>query len=226
MNYQILENKIYAFKYFIKGDKMRNIIVVECISTGINFVEDIINRGYNPIALDLKVAETPGGRDFAEFVINDYKRIPYDIEMIYEQETFEETLEEVKKYDPLLIVAGHERGIILATKLSKELGLLGNDVENLPAMTMKDQMQERIAEHGLRSIKGKLVHSLNEAIAFYDNEGLDKVVVKPNYSAGSTNVRICLNRDEMINAVNALFNDINHYGDMLEDLLIQERIKG
>ena len=116
--------------------------------------------------------------------------------------------------------------ISLATKLSKELGLLGNDVENLPAMTMKDQMQERIAEHGLRSIKGKLVHSLNEAIAFYDNEGLDEVVVKPNYSAGSTNVRICLNRDEMINAVNALFNDINHYGDMLEDLLIQERIKG
>ena len=43
---------------------MRNIIIVECISTGINFVEDIINRGYNPILLDLKVADTPEGMDF------------------------------------------------------------------------------------------------------------------------------------------------------------------
>ena len=121
---------------------MRNIIIVECISTGINFVEDILNRGYNPIALDLKVADTQEGRDFAELVINDYKKIPYDIEMIYEGDTFEETLEEVRKYEPLLIVAGSERGVILATKLSHELGLLGNPIENLDAMTLKSKMQE------------------------------------------------------------------------------------
>ena len=54
---------------------MRNIIVVDCISTGKNFVEDIINRGYNPILLDLKVADTKDGRDFAEFVIENYKSI-------------------------------------------------------------------------------------------------------------------------------------------------------
>lgn len=76
---------------------MRNIIIVECISTGINFVEDIINRGFNPILSDLKVSDTQNGRDFAEFVINEYKRIPHDVEMIYEQDTFEETLEEVRK---------------------------------------------------------------------------------------------------------------------------------
>lgn len=205
---------------------MRNIIVVECISTGINFVEDIINRGYNPILLDLKVADTEDGRDFAEFVINDYKRIEHDYEMIYEQDTYEETLEMVREYDPLLIVPGNERGVILATKLSEDLGLLGNPTENLEAMTIKDKMQERIAEHGLRSIKGKVVRSWKEAVAFYDDEGLKEVVIKPNYSAGSANVRVCLNRDELIEAVTHVFDGINYYGDEVDEVLIQERING
>lgn len=33
---------------------MKNIIIVDCISTGINYVEDIINRCYNPVVLEMK----------------------------------------------------------------------------------------------------------------------------------------------------------------------------
>ena len=40
------------------NDEKRNIIVVECISTGINYIEDIINRGYNPIVLEPKMIDT------------------------------------------------------------------------------------------------------------------------------------------------------------------------
>ena len=32
---------------------MRNIIIVELTSTGINYVQDIIDRNHNPIALEL-----------------------------------------------------------------------------------------------------------------------------------------------------------------------------
>ena len=205
---------------------MRNIIVVDCISTGKNFVEDIINRGHNPILLDLKVADTEKGRDFTEFVIENYKTINHDYEMIYEMDTYEETLEMVKEYDPLLIVAGYERGVPLATKLSEDLGLLGNSVENLEAMTDKAKMQERIAEYGLRSLKGKVVNNVKEAIAFYDNEGLEEVVIKPNYGAGSTNIRFCSNRDEMIGEVTNIFDTINPYENMVDKLLIQEKVNG
>ena len=219
MKFNALEKKKFR-------DIMRNIIIVGCISTGINFVEDIFNRGYNPIALDLKVEDTQDGREFAEFVINDYKRIPCEIDMIYEGETFEETLEEVRKYDPLLIVAGHERGVPLATKLSAELGLLGNPVENLEYMTVKDKMQERIAEYGLRSIKGKAVRSLGEAIQFYDKESLKEVVLKPNQSDISTPARVCTSREEMMETVDFLFHNINHYGHRIDEILIQELITG
>ena len=68
--------------------------------------------------------------------------------------------------------------------MANDLDLLCNPIENIEAMTLKDKMQERIAEHGLRSIKGKVVYSLEEAIEFYDSEGLKEVVLKPTYSSG------------------------------------------
>ena len=205
---------------------MRNIIVVECISTGKNFIGDIINRGYNPIVLNLKDSDTEDGKKFGQHVLEEYEKIPYEFNVIYEKDTYEKTLEEVRKYNPLLIVPGNERGVILATKLSNELGLLCNPIENLDAITLKNEMHNRLAEKGLRSIKGKVVHNLDEALEFYDSENLKEVVIKPTYSAGSASVRICLNRDEMINSINQLFDNVNYYGDEIEELLIQERING
>lgn len=205
---------------------MRNIIVVECISTGKNFIGDIINRGYNPVVLNLKDSDTEDGKRFGEHVREEYKLIPYEFDMIYEKGSFEETLEEVRKFNPLLIVPGNERGVVLATRLSHELGLLGNSIENLDAMTLKNEMHERLAQRGLRSIKGKVIHCLDEALEFYDSENLKEVVIKPTYSAGSASVRICLNRDEMIDSINQLFDNVNYYGDEIDELLIQERING
>ena len=205
---------------------MRNIIVVECISTGKNFIEDIINRGYNPVVLHLNDSDTEEGKKFGKHILEEYEAIPYDFEMIYEKDTFEETLEEVKKFDPLFIVPGNERGVILATKLSHELNLLGNPIENLDAMTLKDEMHKRLAQKGLRSIKGKVVRSLEEALDFYDSEGLKEVVIKPVYSAGSASVRICIDRAEMVDSIKHLFDNVNYYGDQIQELLIQERING
>ena len=205
---------------------MRNIIVVECISTGKNYIGDIVNRGYNPIVLHLKDSDTEDGKNFGQHVLEEYSRIPYEFDMIYEKDTFEETLEEVRKVNPILIVPGNERGVVLAARLSHELGLLGNSIENLDAMTLKNEMHKRLAQRGLRSIKGKVIHSLDEALEFYDSENLGEVVIKPTYSAGSASVRICLNRNEMIESINQLFDEVNYYGDELEELLIQERING
>ena len=33
---------------------MRNIIIVQCMSTGINYVQDIIDRNCNPVILEVK----------------------------------------------------------------------------------------------------------------------------------------------------------------------------
>ncbi len=205
----------------------RNIIVVECISTGTNFIEDIINRGYNPIVLEAKIIDTEEGKEYQKMVYDEYKRIKYDFEIIYEQDTYEETLEMVRKLDPLLIVAGSEKGVILTTKLSHDLGLLGNHIENLDAMTLKNEMHNRLKEYGIRYIRGKVVDSIEDAIEYYDSENLKEVVIKPTYSAGSASVRICADKEEMIESLKQMLTDsANYYGEKENKFLIQERING
>ncbi len=205
---------------------MRNIVIVEAGSTGFNFIRDVVNRNFHPIALDMKVDDTKEGKEYKEIVHESYANIDAEYEIIYEKDTYEETLEMVREYDPLLVIPGSEMGVRLATRLANDLDLLCNPIENLDAITLKDKMQEKIAEKGLRHIKGRVVTSVEEAIEYYDEEGLSEVVVKPVYSAGSVGVRICLNKEEMIESLNNLFDDTGLYGNVLTEIVVQERIKG
>ena len=205
---------------------MENIIIVECMSTGINFIQDIVDRNYHPIVLDTKPVDNEIGRIYAHHKQEDLKLITEEYTLITEKDSYEETLEMVKKFNPVLILPGTEKGVVLATRLSNDLNLLGNSYDNIDAMTLKDKMQERIREHGLRSIKGQVVHSLEEAIDFYDRENLKGVVIKPIYSAASSSVKICLNKEDMINNIKALFEDYNCFGNENTELLIQEYIDG
>ena len=68
---------------------MRNIIVVEAVSTGYNFVEDIYRRGYNPVILE--------PLDPSDDIIAK-RRTGYELlyrlpEIIKEADSFEETVE-------------------------------------------------------------------------------------------------------------------------------------
>jgi len=206
---------------------MRNIIIVQCMSTGKNYVQDIIDRNCNPIVLEMKpFGDSEDALVYQEEVKREYEFIENDFDLIYEKDTYEETLEMVRKFNPLVIVPGTEDGVILATKLANDLNLLCNPIENIDAITLKNEMQNRLVKNNLRSIKGQVVRSLDEAIEYYDKENLKEVVVKPVYSAASVGVRLCSDRQEMIDAVKEVFNLTGVYGNELTELVIQERIKG
>ena len=146
------------------------------MSTGINYVQDIIDRNCNPVILEVKpFDDTAEAREYKKEVEEEYNLIEADYDLIYEKDNYEETVEMVRKLDPLLIVPGTEDGVILATKLANDLNLLCNPIENLDAITLKNEMQNRLAEKNLRHIRGKLVSSVEEAIEFYDKEGLLKL---------------------------------------------------
>ena len=205
---------------------MKSIIIVDCISTGINYIGDLINRGFKPVVLEL----IPAGEDveaYRAMLNKHYDEIDEEFDILYEKDTYEETLEAVKKLNPELVLPGNEHGVILATKLANDLGLLCNPIENLDAMTLKDKMQERLKENGIRYIRGKLISSVDEAVEFYDAEDLSQVVLKPIYSAGSAGVKLCSNKEEMINSIEEIFhNKQNYYGESISELLLQERIMG
>ena len=65
---------------------MRNIIVVEAISTGANFIRDIVNRNYNPIILNTRIEETEDNQAYMEMHRIAKEKIDFDAEIITEKE--------------------------------------------------------------------------------------------------------------------------------------------
>ena len=192
-----------------------------------NFIQDVIRRGFGLVVLQMK---NMGGNEqsniYYQGICDELDSIEEDFLWLHEKDTYEETLEMIRAYDPLLVLPASEFGVILATKLANDLNLLCNPIENIGAMTLKDEMHNRLAEHDLRHIRGQVVRSVDEAIEFYDSENLTEVVIKPLQGASSYSVRICLDKDEMISSLDELFNKSDVYGKDNSELLVQERING
>ena len=207
---------------------MENIIVVDCFSTGKNFIKDIVRRNYHPIILEVNIdcMTEECAKTRAQKYRALYESIDDDFDLIYEQDTFEQTVELVKKFDPVLILPGREGGVVLATKLANELGLTSNPIESLDAMTLKDEMQNALKRAGIRYIKGKTVKSPEEGLKFYRESGLKEVVVKPTRGVASVGVTICSNEEEFYQAMKSTLGFGGFFGEETNEVVIQERIKG
>lgn len=199
---------------------MENIIIVDAGSTGHNLVEDAVRRGYRPIVIE---TSQPGLREMRE---ETYRLFFREVEILSEKESYDETLALAKGYSPVAVMAGSEDGVSLANRLAADLGLPGNPVSRLEAMTKKDAMHVALKQAGIRYIKGRKVTSSEEALAFCRENGLSTAVVKPIRSAGSQGLFLCDNLTEVEHAVDELLCMKDLYGDPITEAVVQERIVG
>ena len=204
---------------------MRNILIVDAFSTGVNFIEDIIMRGYRPVVLWTR-------RSDDIFALMEGVRSPIEHRFrekagfYVEADSYEETLALVKELDPKIVLPGADLGVELAIRLAEDLGLPGNSTSNIPQMTNKYLMHKALEDAGLRGIRGKIVHDREEMLEFYDREGMTGCVLKPYRGASSVDVRICDSREELIAAYDEVFSTGNYMGGEEEGMLLQERIAG
>ena len=207
--------------------KKRTIVVCEYISTGINFVDDIRARGYEPVLVEGNYIgteeETAPFRE-ARATIN--ARLGDSVKIISETPDYEEIRRQVKELDPVLIIAGSEFGVPLATRLSEDLGLPGNPVSALRSMTEKDAMHEALKKSGLRYIRGMVVRNEAEAESCYRSLGTEDVVVKRVRGAGTQGVFLCHGLEETKKAVRDSLKLGVKKGEEDVPILIQERIMG
>lgn len=201
---------------------MRNIIIIEAVSTGYNLVEDVVRRGHRPVVMEL-----PGDSEDINRYRQKYYRILYHKpEIIKASDDYETTLEMARSYDPLIIVPGFEGAVELATRLSDDLGLTGNPYSNIDAMTKKDAMHAALKAAGLRYIRGLTVTHADEAVDFCRKNGLTKAVVKPVRSASSQGLFFCDNEDDVRNAVETLLTWKDIFNKPITRVLVQEMIVG
>lgn len=204
----------------------RKIIIVEALSTGFNLIADCLERDYEPVILEDYYEDGEAKDEIEEHRNESYLRLKQDVKIIRALPDYSDTLEMIREENPLLVLPGSEYGVILATRLSDDLGLVGNSYSNIEAMTNKAEQQLSLEKAGLRAIRGKLVTTEKEAVEFFDSLGTDDVVVKPIRGAGSVGVRLCHGRDEMLRAFRETQGSLGGLYHKEFEVLIQERITG
>ncbi len=209
------------------------IIVIECISSAVNYVNDIKDEGYEPVLLEPYCS--PYMRwYFRKFhdgellkILKDKSEFP---PIIMAKRDYKDTLEQIRKINPVLIIPGSDRGIELAAKLSHDLGLIGNNPDNLPKMRDKFTAQQALKKNGVRSIESAVVTSEQEAVDFFNE--LQKTgrtaVVKPISGIASYGVFMCNTEDDVKKAYNSNVKNMVYasYNGNSNGVLIQECIKG
>lgn len=205
----------------------KRIVICEYISTGYNYVYDVLSRGYEPVLLNCSyVAEEADAADFRAGRAAVRARLPKDLITIEENPDYNAVLEQVRALEPVHVIAGSEFGVPYATRLAADLNLPGNPVSQLKAMTEKDAMHQALKDAGVRYIRGQVIASVEEARAYYDELGTENVVVKRVRGAGTQGVYLCKGLDEVLAAVEKeLSTGVQNNGEKVA-LLMQERIIG
>lgn len=204
--------------------KKENIIIIDAVSTASNYIHDARELGYNPICLELLVDKNDDEM-FRRLYDKQYLLISEELpETIQAAETYEETLEKVKRLNPILIIPGRDDAIEWATKMAYDLGLPGNNPKNIKKMIDKQYMHEALKDSNLRYIKSKVINSFDEAEEFISQLDKSQVVIKPSFSTSTKGVCICKNDDEVKNAI--AYNENLFSNKRNVNILIQEYIGG
>ena len=130
--------------------EMRKIVVVEAISTGANYIADIIKRGYEPVNLELILyPDSKFYKDLLSCRESAREKYPCNPVTIEECAVYEETLEKVRELDPVLVIPGSEFGVELATRLADDLRLPGNPYKNMDMYIKKSAMHAALINAGV-----------------------------------------------------------------------------
>ena len=206
---------------------MKNkIVIAEPMSTAFNFLEDIRQKGYEPVILESYIPEGYARRLMDEERKNKYARITYPITLLKENPDYAATLREVRDLDPLLVLVGGEEGVVIGTRLADDLGLTGNPFSNIPKMTRKSVMQQTLKEAGLRYIRGKEVSSWEDCLLFLEETGMEDVTLKHDHGVASVGVHLVHGKEELLAAFRQEKTAENMFGEDENPLLLQERIFG
>ena len=201
---------------------MQYMAIVECASSAILYVDEMISRGYKPLVINVREAQ--------EYVV-EYRKLlrkslENKVEFIDEKENFDEFIEELRQYDIVAAFAGCEYGVRLTDRIVKALGLRGNDDSTTYLRCTKAGMYEALGRAGIRRIESRKVFSDKDIEEFWKDNNLTKCVMKLSESAATVGLRICSSVEEAKEhyKIMSTFPDIK--GKFGSEVLIQEYIGG
>ena len=207
------------------------VVITDTFSTGQLLASMLYNQGYSIV----RVLSADLG-DLLEFapdgaVCEFIKTLVVNTERAWDSE-MEILLAELRKLDlPIsAVIAGAETGVELADELSERLGLpLSNGTALSEARRNKFVMGETVRAAGVRAVLQLKSCDLTEICSFLLSDWKPepfRVIVKPLDSAGSDDVTLCLDLDQVRAAFTTIIGKVNGLGLVNSAVLVQEFLEG
>lgn len=195
------------------------VLIVECLSSSINYLKDLEKRGYQAAVLESPIIRKNQPSWYSYDLFGAKQQI-----ILSRHEKYEDTLAEVKKLNPILIVTGADHGLEMCLRLSHDLGLKNNKLSNLPKMRDKFISQNTLKKAGIRCIESARYKNMHQAIEFFKKHN-NKIVVKPAKGVSSIGVSVCTTQAQLKKSI-ALAQSKENYSVTNKQPILQEYIDG
>jgi biotin carboxylase len=135
-------------------------------------------------------------------------------------------LNQLKPFNPIAVIAGTEPGVKLADILSNALHIKPNDHKQSKARRDKYEMIAALNYAGIPHMKYCKVQNSHEALHWISKNTHFPVVVKPLESAGTDDVFVCANEEELKEKIEIMIGKKNSLGNKNDSVLVQEFLHG
>jgi len=201
---------------------MKYMAIVECVSSGILYIDEIISHEYKPLVINTNVS-TPDLDNYRTMLRGS---LGDKAEFIDEGNDFDTLVNKLRGYEIVAVFPGSEHGVRLADRLVKALDLRGNDESTTYLRCTKAGMYEALGKAGLRRIETAEVKNEEDIREFWKKYDLDKCVLKYSESAATIGLKICSTIDEALDHFELMKRSMDYKGEIGSTVLIQEYISG
>ncbi|MCQ4079624.1 ATP-grasp domain-containing protein [Streptomyces sp. RB6PN25] len=193
--------------------------IVDGFSTARFLVEELRRRGAS--CIHIRSQKNP-----PKVYARAFKAAAYTYDLGWSSAVLQETATKLAELSVDRVVAGTESGVVLADQLNHLLELPGNRIALAHARRVKAAMARALRAAGLATAEDISAATPQEAVAWFTSRSERPVVVKPQSSAGTDNVRICRTATEVAAACQAVLDEPNFFGEPNRTALVQEYLDG
>ncbi|MGL5087729.1 MAG: ATP-grasp domain-containing protein [Clostridium sp.] len=196
---------------------MDTVIIVDPFSTGCLYAKAFSKRGIDCVAV---ISSNSIPSHFTESMIET------DFIQVYTWNS--EIINELRKINPIAVIAGCETAIYLTDYLGEKLELKGNPVSSSNVRRRKDEMQLALRDYGISYINSILINNIANIDKCTENlSDIEKYVIKPINSGGTDGVTMVTGKDLVRETLYlAEWNKSNDLGELNKDFIVQPFIEG
>lgn len=206
----------------MKGIIVKNILIIEPQSSGLNFVTAAKKLGFRVTVMTANTGDRKVCSQYTHLI---------DQLIIHDTNDAKGSINAAKvahkKFPFTCVVPGFEYYVPLTAMIASELELRGISVEAVEALRLKNKMREKLSESGILVPQFYQASSMSDILKIADTANFP-LVIKPINLSGSLGVQKVLTKEELIAAAANLWGTFTSDLDLeiCRNLLVEEYISG